>query len=103
MARQSVYSDALEDALRDRLRKEYGARRRWLEVWLRQDRRAEVRELAEEILETFEDLQVEREALRAMRFLKAACKRDAATPDLVRHIAIFLKRLEWEPRLQFAR
>lgn len=74
-----------------------------LEVWLRQDRRAEVRELAEEILETFEDLQVEREALRAMRFLKAACKRDAATPDLVRQIVIFLKRLEWEPRLQFAR
>lgn len=74
-----------------------------LDVWLRQDRRAEVRELAEEILETFEDLQVKQEALKAMRFLEAVCKRDAATPDLVRQVVVFLKRLEWEPRLQFAR
>lgn len=36
VARRCVYTDALEDALRARLPKEYGARRRWLEVWLRQ-------------------------------------------------------------------
>lgn len=36
VARHCVYTDALEDALRARLLHEYGARRRWLEVWLRQ-------------------------------------------------------------------
>lgn len=73
-----------------------------LDAWLRQGRNAEVRELAVEILETFEGLQVKREALRAMRYLEAACQRKAATPELVRQVAVFLNRLEWEPRLQFA-
>lgn len=72
-----------------------------LDVWLRQGRNAEVRELAEEILEVFEEVHVQREALRAVRFLEAACQREAATPDLVRQVVGFLKRLEWEPRLQF--
>jgi tetratricopeptide (TPR) repeat protein len=72
-----------------------------VEVWLRQGRSAEVRELAREILETFEDLGVQWEALRAMRYLEKACRAEAATPSMAAQVLGFLRQLEWEPRLQF--
>lgn len=73
-----------------------------VEVWLRQDKSAEARGLTLEIVETFEDLGVQREALRAMRFLETACRTEAATPSMAARVILFLRRLEWEPRLQFA-
>ncbi|HEX5716473.1 MAG TPA: tetratricopeptide repeat protein [Thermoanaerobaculia bacterium] len=72
------------------------------EVWLRQGRNAEVAEIAQEVRETFEDLKVQREALRAMRFLESACRQELATPVLVQQVVSFLKRIEWAPGLQFA-
>lgn len=72
------------------------------EVWLRQGRNAEVREIAQEVRETFEDLNVQREALRAVRYLEEACRRELATPVLVQQVVSFLKRIEWTPGLQFA-
>jgi tetratricopeptide (TPR) repeat protein len=71
-------------------------------VWLRLGRKAEVRELAAEILGTFQSLQVEPEALRAVRCLDEACGREKATPGLARQVGGFLRRLEWQPRLRFA-
>ena len=71
-------------------------------VWLRQDNHAAVRELAEEILETFAALGIQREGLRAVRYLREACRREMATPALVQKVAGFLRRLEWQPQLRFA-
>jgi tetratricopeptide (TPR) repeat protein len=71
-------------------------------VWLQQERAEEVRDLAQEILEVFEDLGIQSEAVKAIRYLNQACARSEATPGLVHRILAFLLRLEWEPRLQFA-
>lgn len=72
------------------------------EVLLRQGRAPEVRVLAREILETFEDLGIQPEALKAMRYLRTACEREMATPGMVQRVVSFLRRLEWQPQLRFA-
>lgn len=72
------------------------------EVLLRRGEAAEVRPLAREILETFEDLGIQPEALKAMRYLRAACDRELATPGMVQRVVGFLRRLEWQPQLRFA-
>ena len=72
------------------------------EVLLRRGRAAEVRLLAQEILETFEDLGIQPEALKAMRYLRTACDREVATPGMVQRVVGFLRRLEWQPQLRFA-
>lgn len=72
------------------------------EVLLRRGEAAEVRLLAREILETFEDLGIQPEALKAMRYLRAACDRELATPGMVQRVVGFLRRLEWQPQLRFA-
>ena len=71
-------------------------------VWLRQDNHAAVRELAEEILETFAALGIQREGVKAVRYLREACRREMATPALVQWVAAFLRRLEGQPQLRFA-
>jgi hypothetical protein len=71
-------------------------------LWLQQGNNTAVRELAEEILETFAALGVQREALKAIRFLREACRREMATPALVQRVSGFLRRLEWQPQLRFA-
>ncbi len=71
-----------------------------IEVRLRMGRRGEVTELAQEILETFEDLGVEPEALKAMRYLAEACWADAATPSMAARVRSFLRQYDLEPRLQ---
>lgn len=71
-------------------------------VWLRQDNHAAVRDLAEEILEAFAVLGIQREGIKAVRYLREACRREMATPALVQRVAGFLRRLEWQPQLRFA-
>lgn len=71
-------------------------------VWLQQGNNAAVRKLAEEILETFAALRIQREGLKAVRFFREACRREMATPALVQKVAGFLRRLEWQPQLRFA-
>lgn len=71
-------------------------------VLLRQGgREAEVEELAEEALEILKDLPVSREALRAVRYLRDACRRRLATVETVRRVVSFLKRSEHRPGLRF--
>lgn len=72
-------------------------------AWLRQSRTDEARQLAAEILETFVEMDVQPEALKAVRHLEAAFRQHTATPLLVRDVLRFLSRLEWEPRLRFGR
>lgn len=71
-------------------------------VWLRQGNHAAVRELAEEILKTFAALGIQREGIKAVRYLREACRREMATPALVQRVAGFLRRLEHQPHLRFA-
>lgn len=73
-----------------------------LGVWLRQGKAVEAQELAEDVLETFLDLGIQSEALRAVRYLREACRQRAATPTLVKLVADFLRQLEWQPLLRFA-
>jgi tetratricopeptide (TPR) repeat protein len=99
---------AFEEARRDFLDRgmEYDAALLGLElmeVWMRQGGRgAEVHEMAEEVLDTFEELKVQREARYAVRFLEAACRQELAAPWLVRKVVSFLRQLEWTPGLHFA-
>lgn len=70
-------------------------------VLLRQGRPNEVEPLAEEALEIFRGLGVGREALKALRFLREACRQKVATVELVQQVTRFLNRLEREPELRF--
>ncbi len=64
------------------------------EVWLRQGRTKEVRELVDELVTAFRAVGVEREALAALLMLRDALRRDAADLDTLRLVSAFLKRLE---------
>jgi tetratricopeptide (TPR) repeat protein len=71
-------------------------------VLLRQgDRETEVEELAEEALETLKDLPVSNEAVRAVRYLRDACRQRLATAKTVRQVVSFLKRDEHQVGLRF--
>ena len=71
-------------------------------VLLRQGRADEVEPLAAEALEIFQDLEISREALKAVRILREACRRKIATAELVQEVVAFLNRLERQPGLRFA-
>ncbi len=70
-------------------------------LWLRQGRAAEVRDLAEEMHAIFEDLGIELEAARALRFVREACRVQAVTVSMVERVRTFLERLPWHPGLRF--
>jgi hypothetical protein len=70
-------------------------------VWLRQGRTAEVRELAQDMLDTFEELEIEREAFRALWFFNEVCRHQVATPSMAHGVRSFLGRLQAEPQLRF--
>ena len=70
-------------------------------VLLRQGRTDEVDAVVEEALEIFLALQVSREALRALRYLRESCAQKAATADLVRRVVDFLQKLKSKPYLRF--
>ncbi len=71
------------------------------EVLLRMGRTAEMEALAEEALKTFQGLGVGREAVRAVRFLREACRQKAATAGIVRQVVGFLQKLQGRPYLRF--
>lgn len=70
-------------------------------VWLRQGRLAQVRELAEEMYETFAELGVQSEAARALYFVREACLYQAVTVTMIERVRQFLERLPWHPGLRF--
>ena len=70
-------------------------------LWLRQGRAAEVRKLAEEMYAIFEDLGIEREAARALQFVREACRVQAVTVSMIERVRTFLERLPWHPGLRF--
>lgn len=70
-------------------------------VLLRQGRPDEVEPLAAEALDIFRDLEVSREALKALSYLRQACRQKVATVEIVQQVVTFLNRLEQQPGLRF--
>jgi tetratricopeptide (TPR) repeat protein len=70
-------------------------------VWLRQGRPVQVRDLAEEMYETFVELGVQPEAARALYFVREACLYQAVTVAMIEQVRQFLERLPWHPGLRF--
>ena len=60
-----------------------------------------VRELAREMLWIFRSQGVHREALAALEVFCDAVRRDAATVELARRVALFLRRAQHDPDLRF--
>ncbi len=69
---------------------------------LEQGRTADVKTLAEEMLQIFRTQRIEREALAALRLFCDAAQRETATVELARRIVRFLSRAQHDPELQFA-
>jgi len=65
-------------------------------IWLQQNRTAEVRSLASDVVSSFRALGVEREALSALHLLQDALERDQATLDVLRLVGGILRRLQNE-------
>jgi tetratricopeptide (TPR) repeat protein len=62
---------------------------------------AEVKLLAERMLEIFRTQKVEREALAALRLFCDAARRETATVELARRLVTFLHRAQHDPELSF--
>jgi tetratricopeptide (TPR) repeat protein len=66
-----------------------------------QDRMADLKRLAEEMLPVFSSRRIEREVLAALAFLRQAVAAERVSLELIARVASFLKRLELEPGLSF--
>jgi len=70
-------------------------------LYARQGRTADLKRLAEEMLPVFSSLQIHREALVALCFLRKALDAEQASLELVSRVANFLRRAEHDPGLRF--
>ena len=68
---------------------------------LQQGRTAEVKDLARQMVTIFRAQKVDREAIAAALLFRDAAEREAATADLARRLADYLKRARNEPGLRF--
>lgn len=71
-------------------------------LYLRQGKAAEAEAGAVTALETFKKLSVPREARKAVRHLRDACRQQVASADLALLVVRFVRRLERNPALRFA-
>lgn len=62
---------------------------------------ADLKRLAQEMLPIFSSLQIHREALAALSFLRQALEAEQASLELVSRVADFLRRAEHDPGLHF--
>ncbi|HYX24685.1 MAG TPA: tetratricopeptide repeat protein [Thermoanaerobaculia bacterium] len=70
-------------------------------LYAEQDRSAEVKRIAEEMMPIFSSRQIQREALAALAFWKHAVDAERAGAELVNGVAAFLKRARHDPELRF--
>lgn len=66
-----------------------------------QGRTQDLRRLAEEMLPIFSSLQIHREALAALAFLKQAIETEQASLDVVTGVATYLRKARHDPGLRF--
>ncbi len=69
--------------------------------YLQQGRRAEVKQLATEMLALFLSRDIHRHAMAALSVFQQAAEMETATPGLVREIAAYLRRARRNPALRF--
>lgn len=70
-------------------------------IYARQGRTADLRRIAEEMLPIFSSLQIQREALAALAFLRQALDAERASVEVVSRVAEFFRRAQYDPALQF--
>ncbi len=71
-------------------------------LYLRQNRTAAVKELAEEMREIFAAGDVHREAMAALVLFQEAARRETLTAELIEEMAVCLKQARENPDLRFA-
>jgi tetratricopeptide (TPR) repeat protein len=71
-------------------------------LYAEQRRTADLKRLAEEMVPIFSSLHIHREALAALAYLKQAAEAERATVDLVTGVAVYLRRAQHDPSLQFS-
>lgn len=69
-------------------------------VWLLKGKRKEVRQLIQEMLETFRTRYIAREAIASLLMLRDAADRGALSLDLLDMVAGFFRSLKDEPKAQ---
>ena len=72
-------------------------------LYAERGRTADLKRLASEMLPIFTSLQVHREALAALTFLKQAIEAEQAGLDLIEAVADYLRRAQFRPELRFER
>lgn len=70
-------------------------------LYAEQERMADLRRLAREIVPIFSSLQIHREALAALACLKQAIEAERVSLDLVTSVAAYLRRARHDPALRF--
>lgn len=70
-------------------------------VYAQEDRGAEVRSLAEEMLPIFRSTEAHQEALAALLVFHEAARRETATVGLIQQVADYLRRARGNPQLSF--
>ena len=71
-------------------------------LYAEQRRTGDLKRLAEEMVPIFSSLHIHREALAALAYLKQAAEAERATVDLVTGVAVYLRRAQHDPSLQFS-
>lgn len=70
-------------------------------LFSREGRTADLKRLAQEMLPIFSSLQIHREALAALTFLRKALDAEGASLELVSRVAKYLRRAKHDPGLRF--
>lgn len=70
-------------------------------LYAEQGRTADLKVLAEEMLPIFTSLQIHREALAALAYLRQAMEAERATVELITKVAAYLDRARHDPELRF--
>lgn len=70
-------------------------------LYAEQGRTADLKRLAGEMMPIFSSLNIHREALAALAYLKQAAEAERASLELVRSVAAFVRRAQHDPELRF--
>lgn len=70
-------------------------------LYAEQGRTADLKRLAGEMVPIFSSLNIHREALAALAYLKQAAEAERASLELVRSVAAFVRRAQHDPELRF--
>jgi tetratricopeptide (TPR) repeat protein len=70
-------------------------------LYARAGRTADLKRLAREMLPIFSSLEIHREALAALSFLRNALEAEKASVELVAHVAQYMRRAKLDPGLRF--